>query len=267
MHTVKKTTFAMLLAVAMLSMGVFATSSYALPTYGTPCVAACHHTTPPVGDPSIVPTTTPVPTSTVSLDEAVAPITTSDAAASYTGTATVQLTATDGAGAGVAYMYYSIDGERVHLFKVGTTAKTSFTVAAPKTGTVSHTITFWSQDRAGNVEAPKTATLTVNTVAVTAVKVASRTSINGSTTNIRYGQTVRLFGYVVPNAFGQRVTIQRYVGSGRWVNLTTAMLATHSNYTRTISKMKKGNWYFRTVYSGSSTANGSTSRYVKVVVR
>ena len=104
-------------------------------------------------------------------------------------------------------------------------------------------------------------------VAVTVAKVASRTSINASATRIRYGQTVRLFGYVVPNARGQRVTIQRYIGSGRWVNLTTATLATHSNYTRTISKMRKGNWYFRTRYAGSSTANGSTSRYVKVVVR
>ena|GEM_PF-1058100 len=131
---------------------------------------------------------------------------------------------------------------------------------APTSSTIYRAV--WTP-RAGSTEVISAS----KTVAVAAAKVASRTSINASTTNIRYGQTVRLFGYVVPNAFGQTVTIQRYIGSGRWTNMTTATLATHSNYTRTISKMKRGNWYFRTVYAGSSTANGSTSRYVKVVVR
>jgi len=99
------------------------------------------------------------------------------------------------------------------------------------------------------------------------VKTVSRTSINTSATSIRYGRTVRLFGFVVPNAHGQRVTIQRYLGAGRWANFTTATLLSNSSYTRTISKMRRGNWYFRTVYSGTSTVAASTSRYVKVVVR
>ena len=112
-----------------------------------------------------------------------------------------------------------------------------------------------------------TANHTISATFAANAKTASLTSINASATTIRYGSTVRLFGYVVPNAQGQQVTIQRYLGAGRWANLTTATLATNSSYTRTISKMSRGTWYFRTVYSGTTTVAGSTSRYVKVVVR
>ena len=107
--------------------------------------------------PSIEPTAPPV-----SLDESTPPVTTSDALGSYPGAAKVKLTATDGAGQGVAYIYYSLDGDRVHLFTVGINPQTTVDIAAPAAGkNATHTITFWSQDNAGNVEAVKSATFTV----------------------------------------------------------------------------------------------------------
>ena len=87
--------------------------------------------------------TAPVPVDTT------APITTSDAKATYVSSAAIKLTATD-AGSGVASTYYVVDG--------GTqTAGTSINVTALG----AHTITFWSVDVAGNVETHKTASFTI----------------------------------------------------------------------------------------------------------
>jgi hypothetical protein len=95
-------------------------------------------------------------TSTFIIDRT-APTTTSDAAASYAGTATVSLVATDGVGgSGVRYTYYRIDTGAQTL---GTTLK----VLAPTSGApVSHTIYYWSTDYAGNIETTKSATFSVS---------------------------------------------------------------------------------------------------------
>jgi hypothetical protein len=78
-----------------------------------------------------------------------APVTASDAVGSYVSMAAINLSATD-AGSGVANTYYTVDGG---------TQMTGTAIAVSTLG--SHTITFWSVDVAGNVEAPKTATFTV----------------------------------------------------------------------------------------------------------
>ncbi len=100
------------------------------------------------GSTSISPVaTTPAPTTT----DTVAPVTTSDALATYTGTATIHLTATDNAGgSGVASTYFILDGGT----QVSGTA-----VAVSAAG--AHTLTFWSVDAAGNVEVQKSATFEV----------------------------------------------------------------------------------------------------------
>jgi len=90
----------------------------------SPCTPACH----PYGGYS--------PT---------APITTSDTKASYTGAATIKLTATDASG--IRYTYYSLDTGPV---MIGTT----IVVPAPASGTVSHRLDFWSMDRQLNTESP-----------------------------------------------------------------------------------------------------------------
>ncbi len=92
-----------------------------------------------------------------SVDES-APVTTSDAKPFYSETATITLTAVDNAGGwGVASTSYRVDGG-------AETTGTTIVVSAEG----SHTIEFWSVDRADNVETPhQTATFVIDTVAPT----------------------------------------------------------------------------------------------------
>jgi hypothetical protein len=74
--------------------------------------------------------------------DTIAPVTTSNALATYVGSASIHLTATDNeGGSGVAATYYLLDGE----------PRASGTDVAVST-IGDHTLTFWSVDAAGNVE-------------------------------------------------------------------------------------------------------------------
>lgn len=79
-------------------------------------------------------------TVTITVNDTTAPVTGSDAVALYSDVATITLSPTD-SGSGVAHTYYSLDG------------------AVPVEGTVieafvlgDHSVSFWSEDNAGNVE-------------------------------------------------------------------------------------------------------------------
>ncbi len=79
------------------------------------------------------------------------PVTTSDAVASYAGTATISLTAVDEpGGSGVAATYSRLDGGQETTLGVVTTDLLG-----------DHALVFWSVDNAGNIEAAHTATFTV----------------------------------------------------------------------------------------------------------
>jgi hypothetical protein len=107
-------------------------------------------------------------------DDTTAPVTTADAVSSYTywNGATVTLSATDDSG--VAYIYYKLDTSYVHLYTVGSGAsEKSIAVAAPATGSAAHTLKFWAQDTAGNVEAKNTVSFTVGADTPAPVTVAS----------------------------------------------------------------------------------------------
>jgi hypothetical protein len=81
---------------------------------------------------------------TAPLPDLTAPITTSDAVATYAYSATIHLSATDNVGgSGVAHTYYILDGGTQ---TEGATVNTSVVGA--------HTLEFWSEDGSGNVEAP-----------------------------------------------------------------------------------------------------------------
>jgi len=90
------------------------------------------------------------------------PVTTDDAPAGWQNApVTVHLTASDPSpGSGIAHTYYTLDGG-------SQTEGTSVTVAAPAdhSGDGTHTITYWSVDKAGNVEDPHTCTVTIDTPA------------------------------------------------------------------------------------------------------
>lgn len=89
-------------------------------------------------------------TATFTVDRT-APVTTTDAIASYAGTATVSFVALDGdGGSGVAVTWYRLDGGR---------ETTGSLVATATPG--DHTIEFWSVDKSGNMEAVRTRTFTV----------------------------------------------------------------------------------------------------------
>lgn len=64
---------------------------------------------------------------------------------SYVGTVTVLLHAEDRGGSGVSHTYYVLDG-------ADAVEGTRTMVSPPATGSVSHTVTYWSVDGAGNVE-------------------------------------------------------------------------------------------------------------------
>jgi hypothetical protein len=91
--------------------------------------------------------------------DTIAPVTTSTAVngGSYTGTQTFTFSASD-AGSGVASTWYKVDAGAF-------TAGASVAVAAPASGSASHTVSWYSIDGAGNQEATKTATVTVNAAA------------------------------------------------------------------------------------------------------
>jgi hypothetical protein len=89
-------------------------------------------------------------------DDSTPPVTTSDAATSYWNTASVKLTAADAEG--VAYIYHRIDGGITRLYRVASGAP-EWTVTISDSG--EHTLAFWAQDTAGNVEDHNIVTLTV----------------------------------------------------------------------------------------------------------
>ena len=93
-----------------------------------------------------------------------APVTTSDAKATYVSSATIKLTATD-AGTGVASTYYKLDGG-------AQTAGTSVTTSAIG----AHTLVFWSVDVAGNAEVQKTASFSITSPVVVDVTAPVTTS-------------------------------------------------------------------------------------------
>jgi len=87
--------------------------------------------------------------------ETTPPVTTSNAVSAYTGGATITLTAADEVGgSGLLATYYILDGGPP-------VAGTAVVVEPPASGSVAHTLEFWSVDYAGNIEAHKTVEFTV----------------------------------------------------------------------------------------------------------
>lgn len=102
---------------------------------------------------------------TVSMDatDTTAPTVSSDATATYDGAANIKITAADDTnGWGVAYIYYKLDKHATHMYAVSGLANMTVSIPALLKGSESHTISYWAQDKAGNVCAKSTATFTTN---------------------------------------------------------------------------------------------------------
>ena len=224
---------------------------------------------------AVVPTPSVEPT--VTLEEAVPPVTTSNAVGSYIGEATIKLSATDPAGHGVAYLYYSIDGDRVHLYKVGMVPQMSFTIDAPLKGVVTHTIEFWAQDDAGNVEAPKSATFTVAAPAPAVVKTLAKLMAPSTPWGVNRGATFTTYGYMTPrHVAGSHVVQVRYYRyiNGEYVYYKTvnpevndSIFDNYSQYRFTTSLPYSGKWRVRAVHQGDALHMTSYSSYHYMTVR
>lgn len=202
----------------------------------------------------------PAVETTVSLDETVPPVTTCDAVGPYVGAAAVTLTASDGAGRGVAYIYYSIDGAPVRLFRVGVLAQTTLNIPAPIIGTASHTIAFWSQDLAGNVEAHRSKAFTVAAPAV--VKTATQLTLFISRESRLRGGTYTVYGDISPAFAGASIVIQaRKPGSTTWLTQPVSPRATDArgHYSVSTHLHTVGVWTYRAVFAGDATHLESTS--------
>lgn len=196
-----------------------------------------------------------------------APVTTSDALATYTGDAVINLTATDDAGGwGVAYIYYKVDGHYTHMFTVGATAATSVPIAAPKIGsgsTASHTISYWSQDKAGNVEVPPT----TKNFRITAAKVVTSLTLNRSASTVHRNHYFTLSGKITPSAVCLVVIQYKKPGTTTWRTLAARSTTSGGAYSCRYRTTVKGTWSFRTRYTGTAKRLGSHSRILTVRVR
>jgi len=236
---VRKASHLTMLAIAIVCVfGVFAVSAYTSPT----------STTPPTGD------------------DAVAPTTTSDINDSYIGDATIDLTAADNDGGwGVAYIYYKLDHGYTHLFTVGTTAETSVTVKAPAIGSAAsatHKISFWSQDKFGNVEQRTTKTFTVN-----AAKFVTALTLKRSASRVRALQPFTLSGVIRPGAVCKVAAQRRKPGTRTWKTHWVRTTAGSGAYSCRYRTGVKGTWSFRTRFTESPSSLGSVSPIVRVRVK
>jgi len=87
------------------------------------------------------------------VEDTTPPVTTSNAQSTYYQGATITLTATDESTLGVKTTYYQLNDGAI---------QSGTTVVIPATsGTIEYTLSFWSEDYSGNVEAPKVVNFTV----------------------------------------------------------------------------------------------------------
>ncbi|GFO66963.1 hypothetical protein GMLC_05420 [Geomonas limicola] len=119
--------------------------------------------------------------------DTVAPVTTSSAVAgtSYAGAQTFTLSASDTGGSGVASTVYQLDAG---AFSSGT----SVLVAAPSSGSASHTISWYSTDAAGNQELTKSVSFTVKALADTTPPVTTSNFNPAANAIYKTSQTVTL---------------------------------------------------------------------------
>ena len=222
-----------------------------------------------------------------------APVTTSNAQASYVDSGSITLTATDG-GSGVAATYYTVNGGAQSAGNV---------VSLVGAGT--YTVRFWSVDNAGNVESAQTASVTVTASVVTPPSptgpTARTATIKADDSSVRRGERIKLEGAVSAAAAGERAELWVLApGSTKWVlassagiEVKAAKVASASRYddddddnddddhhaaapTSSVSSGKwsarvtgavKGTYQFQVRVAASSSYAAATSRTVSVRVK
>jgi hypothetical protein len=185
-------------------------------------------------------------TSTAAVDftlDRTPPVTTSDAAAAYVGTATIALSATDTA-SGVAHTYWRLDGGVSHV-------GTSVVVPDPLTGSAMHALAFWSVDAVGNVEASTSAAFSVAAPPPTVY--ATKLTVKGKP-NTKLRRSYKLAGTITPSAAGGTVKITlSLLVNGKWRSEGVAYARLSAGtFAYTFKPKHKGRWGVIAVYAGQS---------------
>lgn len=179
--------------------------------------------------------------------DTVPPVTTSDAVASYIGSATIRLTATDGSG--VAQTLWRLDGGA---------EKSGPAVSASGYG--NHTLEFWSVDTQGLSE----------THHFVAFKILRKTvaTISRSTSTVAYNGSVTLRATLKTESGsylkGKSIALYRSFDGKSWSSYRT-LSSTTGGYA--ISLRLQQNTYYKFRYQGDSTWAACSSQAVRVLSR
>jgi hypothetical protein len=186
------------------------------------------------------------------VNDTIPPTTTSDVRSSYIGAALIHLTATDNVGgSGVAATNYTLDGRVQQRYAA---------VPISVTATGTHTLTFWSVDKAGNVEPTHTATFSI------APQVQTSLSLSVSATSLlRYkyvGLSSTLSGGV-PAGTLVRYEVRR-PGSSTFVLAANRPVDASGRASLRYKLMSRGYYYFRVRFLGNASYRASTSPVKRV---
>jgi hypothetical protein len=178
-------------------------------------------------------------TATVRIDRT-APVTTDDHAASYSGPATIHLSAVDTM-SGPDYTRYRLDSSAVSTGSVVTTS-------APG----AHTLQYASTDGVGNTETTRSITFTIAAAKTT---YSTRMALTGAS-KARRGRSYTLTVWMAPrSATGSvRLAVQRKVGR-TWRTVRNArMWLSAGKGTYRFKPGYRGSWRFRAYYDGATTS-------------
>jgi len=191
-----------------------------------------------------------------------APVTTSNAVATYVSSASIALSRSDNAGgSGIAATYYILDGG----------AQTAGTmVSVDTTGT--HTLEFWSVDVAGNVETHKTVTFAINEPAPTAEKQHVSMGIKSSAWRTFLRRSFVLSGYLAPGTGNESVVLYvKRPGSHRWVAIkriaTRVSADGRSVWSYRYKATRRGTYRFQVRFAGNDTLLPGQTHIAAVRVR
>jgi hypothetical protein len=189
---------------------------------------------------------------TVRIDTTV-PMSSSNAAGSYTGSATITLSATDTGGSGVKRTEWSLNGG---AWQTGTVIQVN--------ASGSYTLKFRSTDNVGNVEDEKTATFTVTAPPVTPTDPVSQpTTIaltSKSNSTLGYGKAFRVAGTLKDGAAplrGRQVTLLA-AAPGKGFAATPLKATTNASGSFSFDVKPASKTSYKVSFAGDSAYTGTT---------
>ncbi len=203
-----------------------------------------------------------------------APVTTTDAVASYRNTAVITATAIDNEG--IAYIYYKLDNKPARLTIVAdgpTSAQATIPIAKDLPLTAgSHTLKYWAQDVNGNVEAQHRTSFTVAMDPapeprkyLASMKVSSQRVKRNR--RVRFNSAVQTGWGIAASGMQMRLIYKKR--GGNWHTWKKVTLNLNGSFSRSYKMtMRRGTYYFKVKVPGDGGLKLTTySRYKKIVVR